>query len=179
MRLFLAIALPENITAELQAFVRSLQGLHADVRWSSPESWHVTLQFLGNAAATQYECLQNSLTNVRAAVAPVRLGALGFFDRVGIFHIAVEPASELVHLQQQVLQATTPCGFTPESRPWSPHITLARNRGRGHGIRELKSKVPAAPHISAFTAREFLLYESTLHPSGSRYEVRARFPFAA
>lgn len=178
MRLFLAIALPEIVTVELRSFVSKLQGLHADVRWSAPESWHVTLQFLGNTSAVQYECLLRSLAKVRGAAAPVRLSDLGFFDRVGVFHIAVEPAPELVQLQKSVLEATTECGFTPEAKPWIPHITLARTRGRGHGIRDLKARTSAAPRISAFTTREFLLYESTLHPSGSRYEVRARFPFA-
>ena len=36
----------------------------------------------------------------------------------------------------------------------------------------------AGAGFPAFTAHEFLLYESFLSPAGSRYEVRARFPLA-
>ncbi|MGB8260062.1 MAG: hypothetical protein WCE75_06915, partial [Terracidiphilus sp.] len=64
------------------------------------------------------------------------------------------------------------------NRPFHPHITLARARERGPSaaLRGLGARLGTPPLIPAFTAREFLLYESFLGPGGSRYEVRARFP---
>jgi len=67
----------------------------------------------------------------------------------------------------------------PETRPYRPHLTLARNRGRSTGIHRLKAALLPEPRFTAFAAREFLLYESFLGSAGSRYEVRERFTFAA
>jgi 2'-5' RNA ligase len=81
-------------------------------------------------------------------------------------------------LQQRVTEAIEHCGFTPESRRYHPHITLARIKGRDtrQEIRKFKSRIDAAKTVCAFVADEILLYESQLGADGSKYEVRARFP---
>lgn len=175
MRLFVAIPISETVSEELARLVQRLQRSDDELRWSAPESWHITLQFLGAARPAQYECLQGALAEISAAPFEVRLGELGFFERAGIFHVAVEGSAELAVLQQRVVAATAQCGFEAEERAYRPHITLARNRGRGSGIRNLKARVGPAPRFSTFTVREFLLYESFLGAGGSRYEVRQRF----
>ncbi len=81
-------------------------------------------------------------------------------------------------LQQRVTAATQPCGFLPESRPFQPHITLARSKGPRHDLGELKTKLSRPTSFTRFQAREFLLYESFLSSAGSRYEIRERFPLA-
>jgi 2'-5' RNA ligase len=106
---------------------------------------------------------------------PVQLEGLGFFERSGVFFAGVHLSPELIALQRSVVAATSECGFKPEDRPYHPHITLARNRGREEGVRNLKPRVSSAPQFAGFTAREFLLYESFPNAQGSRYEVRARF----
>lgn len=176
MRLFIAISISATASDELAALVKRLQRTNDEPRWMPPESWHVTLQFLGSAKPAQYDCLLGSLPKISCSPLVVRLGDLDFFERAGIFHVAVQRTPELVSLQQRVVAATSRCGFEAEERPYSPHITLARNRGRGPGIRNLKPRVGAAPKFTPFTAQEFLLYESFPNSTGSRYEVRARFP---
>jgi 2'-5' RNA ligase len=81
-------------------------------------------------------------------------------------------------LQQQVSAAAGFCGYTPEARPYQPHITLARSKGKGRGQEptELKAKIHRQPAFTSYLAEEFLLYESFLDPAGSRYEIRQRFP---
>jgi 2'-5' RNA ligase len=122
------------------------------------------------------------LHKVSARSFSIRLGDLGFFDRAGVFFVVVSVTPQLTRLQQAVTMATSDCGFVPEDRrPYHPHITLARRKGQsGSSIRELKRRLEAGtsstPRFSQFTAQEFLLYESFLGPSGSRYEVRASFP---
>jgi 2'-5' RNA ligase len=155
MRLFVGIPLTAAVIEELSAISMRLQS-HADgLRWTAPESWHITLQFLGNTQ--QYECI-------------------GFFDRAGVFFAGVNITSELETLQQRVTGATGLCGFIPETRPYHPHITLARSKAKGgRGLRELKSKIHRDPRFSAFVADVFVLYESVPGPGGSRYEIRDRF----
>lgn len=179
MRLFIGIPLSPEVLKELAAIPARLRRPDDELRWSTPESWHITLQFLGNTTPEQCTCITAGLHAIRCAPVAIHLEGLGFFDRAGVFFADVPPTPELVDLQKKVTAATQPCGFEPEDRPYHSHITLARNKGRGNGIRALKPRVGAAPRFSSFVAGEFLLYESFPGPKGSRYEVRERFALAA
>ena len=192
MRLFLGIALAPEVLAELAKIVYRLRSNSDNLRWTAPESWHITLQFLGNADQQQYECLVARLSEVRAAPVPIHLAELGFFDRAGVFFADVAPTPPLVALAARVTAATSLCGFSPETRPFHPHITLARARGQSRGrpdqtitlplqglaqpLQALAHRIGIQPAFPQFRASEFLLYESHLSPAGSTYEIRHRFP---
>ena len=147
MRLFIGIALAPEIVhalAEVRPQFESSAG--ADLRWSLPETWHVTLQFLGQTGDEQRACVVEKLGTIRAAQVPVRIQDLGFFERVGVFWAGVMLTPELLALQQFVTAAMRNCGFVPEERAYSPHITLARTRGRAgaKALGPLKKAVEAA-----------------------------------
>lgn len=173
MRLFIGIPLAAACAEELKRAAARLRAHEDGLRWSAPESWHVTLQFLGECSEEQRQCVVARLAEVRGAAATIQLGGFGVFERAGNFHVAVGSTPELLALQKKVVAATARCGFVAEAQPYSPHITLAREKRRSGGLRKLKSAM--APKFTAFAAREFLLYESFLGPGGSKYEVRARF----
>ncbi len=179
MRLFIGIALSPEASDALRSVRIRFEPGSADLRWSQPESWHVTLQFLGSTTEAQFACVQEKLAAVKAAKVPVRIAGVGFFERTGIFWAGVELTRELLVLQQWVTAATRPCGFVPEERAYNPHITLARTRGRNgsRALGPLKKEVERSKVglDTRFTADEFLLYESFPGPEGSRYEVKARF----
>jgi RNA 2',3'-cyclic 3'-phosphodiesterase len=177
MRLFVGIALEEALTAQLVRLCDRLRKNDDGLRWSAAEGWHVTLQFLGNASAEQFDCLKMRLAEVRSALVLVRLGGLDVFERAGALVIEVTLTEELVKLQRRVVEATSKCGFVPEERAYNPHITLARAKGEARRqMKELKARIRDLPPLSSFTTREFLLYESHLGPGGSKYEVQERFP---
>jgi 2'-5' RNA ligase len=175
MRLFVGIPLPATLIDELSAVSMRLQSGADGLRWSAPESWHITLQFLGNTAEQRYECIVTQLRDLRAKPVPIQLEELGCFERAGVFFTGVRCTEELILLQQRVTVATGHCGFVPETRPYHPHITLARRKARAGGFTELKSKIRRQPNFSDFVADEFVLYESVVRPRGSHYEVRERF----
>ena len=155
-------------------------GLRSDgdgMRWSSRETWHITLQFLGQTSDEQYRCLVAGLANVKAAAFPVRLAGTGFFERAGVFFAGVAVSPEMLELEKRVVAATAQCGFAPEDRPYHPHVTLARAKG-GNGrraLRRLKGLVKGEAEFPSFIATEFLLVEAFLGSGGSRYEIRERF----
>jgi len=177
MRLFIGIPLAEQVKSELSALCNKLRPGAPGLRWSRPESWHITLQFLGSAGEEPLDCLRARLAEVRAAPVPVRLGELGIFDRAGVFIVEVELAPGLAALQKRIVAATAQCGFVAEERPYHPHITLARAKDEAgrRQLKKLKAGAPTRPVFSTFIANEFLLYESHAEAGGSRYEVRARF----
>jgi 2'-5' RNA ligase len=47
MRAFVAIPLPPEIRLQLDDLIRKLRSFRADVRWTAPQSIHLTLKFLG------------------------------------------------------------------------------------------------------------------------------------
>jgi 2'-5' RNA ligase len=193
MRLFVGIALADAVVRELKSVVARLRAsggvAGGGLRWTEPDSWHITLQFLGNSTPEQYACLTSRLGEVRSAPLPVELGSLGCFDRAGVFFADVAVTPGLVALGRSVVAATSQCGFVAEARPFHPHITLARKAGAkgtrdqgnknsrtgSHNLRDLTEKAGGC-RFTRFTAREFLLYESHLGAEGARYEVRERFP---
>jgi RNA 2',3'-cyclic 3'-phosphodiesterase len=179
MRLFIAIPLADVVAHELEQIVARLHPSAAHLRFTARESWHITLQFLGSATANQLDCLTARLTEVRSAPFPIQIGELGFFDRAGVLFADVAVTPTLTSLQERVVSATAQCGFNAESRPYRPHITLARSkiRIRKSDVSSIQSKLGSRLSFSPFTAQEFLLFESRLSSQGSRCEVRARFPF--
>jgi 2'-5' RNA ligase len=122
------------------------------------------------------------LGGVRNAPVPVQVGELGCFDRTGILFAGVVVTRELAAVQQRVVKATIACGFVPETRPFHPHVTLARkvgNKGpreQGNKLRELIARAQRQAEFTRFLAADFVLYESHLGATGARYEVRRRFP---
>jgi RNA 2',3'-cyclic 3'-phosphodiesterase len=175
MRLFVGIPLAAEVIEELSAVSMRLQTSEDGLRWSAAESWHITLQFLGNTP--EYECIVARLRQLRSLPLPLQLEGLGFFERAGVFFAGVMLTPELAALQQRVTAATALCGFVPETRPYHPHITLARSKSKGvTALRALKGKIHREPRFSGFVAEEFVLYESVPGARGSHYEVREHFP---
>lgn len=177
MRLFLGIPLAPPVVNELTKLQASLRSKEDNLRWSAPETWHVTLQFLGSTDRQHYDCILPRLREIHLPHVPIRLESTGIFDHAGIFYVDVRTAPALLVLQQAVIAATTPCGFIPEARAYHPHITLARSKGNDatQYLRQLKSRLDPQPKFTSFMADEFLLYESFTEPAGSRYEIRERF----
>jgi 2'-5' RNA ligase len=177
MRLFVGIPLADIVVRELAAIVSRIRSNTEKVRWTGPESWHITLQFLGNATPEQADCLMARLAEIRSAPMMVQLGELDYFDRAGVFFVDVIPTPSLIALQEHVVAVTSTCAFAAETRPFHPHITLARakDRDRGVQLRELRKQILHRPTLSSFRACDFLLYESHLSTEGARYEIKARF----
>ncbi len=187
MRLFIGIPLALATARDLDTEVKRLQSTKGDPAlpdnfcWSTRESWHITLQFLGSTSPAQSECVIAHLREVHHSQVLVELGSVGTFPRAGVLFADVSVSPQLLALQKTITAATAPCGFTPEERPYHPHITLARRKGKrgGRGLRNLKFQSSPPPHFAGFTAESFILYESAPTPEGSRYEIRERFPLHA
>lgn len=178
MRLFVGIALDPAATDALKRMTATLRRADDGLRWSSPEAWHITLQFLGSTDQQTYECLLARLREIHRPPLTIHLGVPDVFERAGVFHIGVVPSQDLTALERHVVAATALCGISPEERPYHPHITLARSKGRDqrHGLHALHQRVHSAHRLPSLFAQEFLLYQSSPTPEGSRYEVRGRFP---
>lgn len=162
-RLFVALSLPDDVRAAL-----AVTGTDA-LRAVSPDALHVTLAFLGSRPSGDVEPISRVLEAEAGAPAP-RLATAGALllprGRPRVLAVALDDLDgTLAPLQARIAAGLAEAGvYTPEKRPFRPHITIARVRPRarplGPGVLE-----PGAP----FTAERLTLYRSQLHPTGARY----------
>jgi RNA 2',3'-cyclic 3'-phosphodiesterase len=191
MRLFVALDIDAAIRDRIAAFRDEMRAYAPRVRWVGPETFHITLQFLGETA--QLESIKSALTTVNVAAVPLNFRGAGFFpnpNRARVFWVGIESDADLQNLVNEIGAALAPLGFKREQEEYHPHLTLARaGSGRPHskpgdkaapGLQQVRAKLEAVPppEFGTMTAHEFILYQSTLSPSGSRYTKLARFPLA-
>jgi 2'-5' RNA ligase len=177
MRLFVAIALPEDLRARLSELQ---QGVPA-ARWVDPDNLHLTLRFIGEADGGQAQDLDAALIQVRAAHFEVTLAGVDCFGRgrkSRALWVGVTPAPELDRLQRRVEQAVQAAGFEPEGRKFKPHVTLARLKGDpGHRLHDHLTR-NAAYRAEAFEVREFVLFSSFLAQAGAIHTPERVYPLS-
>lgn len=135
VRSFIAIELPHELKLELSQLVAQLKpGEQAWVKWVDPYSIHLTLKFLGNVAVDMLNDITGAIEKAAQGIAPFHLEVkeLGVFPNLRQAQVAWVGISgevdKLAQLQQGIESNLAPLGFAPESRPFVPHLTLARLR---------------------------------------------------
>ncbi len=183
VRTFVAVDISSELRAACQALLAEVRELPGQVRWVRPESLHITLKFLGNIPAEQIPAIEQALSAAvnQLPVFTLQSNTLGGFPslerpRVIWLGISGDGLATLQTLQQQVEQALVPLGFEPESRPFTPHLTLGRVKAP-FNLRQIVQTLQQHQFAPiAFTVREVLLMRSQLHRDGARYTPLARFP---
>jgi 2'-5' RNA ligase len=177
MRLFVGIGLPESIAQALAgAACRSVSlapGSASRIRWTPPGSLHVTLSFLGQVEPARLEPIAAALAGVTASPLLLALDGLGLFADAGIAVAKVKPSPLLLALAGKVVAAMETCGIPPEKRPYQPHVTLARAKGR---LPLRITRAEESAFTASFDATEFRLYQSQTLPQGAHYEILRAFP---
>jgi RNA 2',3'-cyclic 3'-phosphodiesterase len=136
MRLFVAITPPRSVLLEVRAAVDSLvrsngiPELH-QLRWTRPDTWHITLAFYGEVDEEKLSDLSERLGRVAARTTPIELSLAGagrFGPRVVWFGVQGQ-CDRLGRLAEAAGAAARRCHIRVEDRPYRPHLTLARVNG--------------------------------------------------
>lgn len=175
IRLFVGLALPEEVRARLAALCAGLQG----VRWVAPENMHVTLRFIGDIDEGTAEDVHEALAQVRAPGFDLHLAGAGTFgsrSRPHALWVGVDKTPALVHLRDKVESAVVRAGLDPENRKFSPHVTLARMKGApAPRLPEFVAQHDAL-RVGPIAVRRFVLFSSHLGRNGASYAVEADYP---
>ena len=189
MRLFVALDIDSEVRRRITEFRNQMRPLAPDVRWVDPETFHITLQFLGET--NRLDEIQRALQSVRAAPIELSFRNAGFFPSPKsprVFWVGIEADQNLQELATLIGHALRPLGFEPDAAPFKPHLTLARaGSGRPHAVpgersapalQELRTRLESLGPLEfgTMTAHEFYLYESKLSPAGARYTKLSRYP---
>ena len=197
-RVFLAVPMPPEARDAAAGVVERLRPLDWPMRWTAPESMHLTLHFLGEQPRERVELLRLALPQViaRHEAFALRTGNLGVFPTVRrprVLWLGLHgPAHRLEALQAELGAALRELEFPVEAEAFHPHVTLGRVRNQGTPTvplrdlpetmkRELADPatgVMAGPPVAAVPVERVELVRSFLSHEGSRYETIAVFPLA-
>ena len=96
-------------------------------RAAHPLDLHLTLRFLGELSPEQLQAAELAADQVRAQRLTLRMDQAGSFPRARVLWCApTRPPATLFELVTRLDQTLAAQGFTPETRPYRPHLTLAR-----------------------------------------------------
>lgn len=161
LRLFLALEIPDDAAAEIASWGRA----HLD-RGRIPESFHVTLAFLGRRLRAELPDILGLMRREAAATEPFALEPVRYRETrsVGMLVLS-DPSGRATALAARLQAGLEELGvYERERRPWLPHLTVLR-------FREQPRLRPPLPATRTFVPSEVAALLSRLHPSGARYEV--------
>jgi 2'-5' RNA ligase len=177
MRIFIALDIPAEVRARLTEYMERARSLAPEARWARVEGLHVTLKFVGNVSDERVEQIKTALASIKTAPFDVRFEGIGFFPNpkaARVFWAGVDGGNELPGLASTIDAALEKLGVERETKPYHPHLTLARTSARP--LRELQPLLSdTPPQFGTMTAREFFLYQSQPQKGGSKYTKLERF----
>jgi RNA 2',3'-cyclic 3'-phosphodiesterase len=173
-RLFTGLELPEVVVGQL---VRMRGGI-VGARWLEPENYHVTLRFIGDVDGRAARDIAETLGDIRRPKTQVRFEGLSWFggDKPRSLIARVKPETALMDLQAEQERRLRRIGLEPETRKFTPHVTLARLRGVGQGSVASYLAARGALMAEPFTAERFVLYSARDGSGGGPYVVEAGYP---
>jgi 2'-5' RNA ligase len=186
IRCFVAVELDAPLRAaiaEVQRRVRTavenVAGREARVQWVRPDSIHVTIKFLGDVPEEQVDAIAQALRGVAAdrRAGMVEVAGLGVFPDLRNTRVCWiglrEGAERLVHLAEDIDAALERLESPRESRPYNPHLTLARvkegGRAVGRAIEQQDLLAKESGSIGRLPVRALALMRSELRSTGSVY----------
>ena len=182
-RVFLAIPLPREVAQRLRGLIAGLRDDLPTVRWSRPETLHLTLRFFGDIDEESLEKIGKIMLSIGRLHAPfaVDLIGLGTFpaaNRARVFWLGVRDRGELAALLDAFERRLPDAGIPREQRPFFPHLTLGRHRGQGLAAGELLARF-GEMDCGRLPVTSLVLYESRLRPGGALHLPRYRVPLGA
>lgn len=180
MRLFTALDLPDDIIGGISQLIDRLKPA-LPIQWTKPSNLHITTKFIGEWPEERLDELKAALAAIPSRnPLDIHVKNLGVFlgpKSPRNFWCGIEGAG-LVELAAATESATAALGIESETRPYKPHLTLARIK-QPVDLDPLKKAVlsEGALDFGHFQADRFFLYQSQLQPGGSVYTRLSEFPF--
>ena len=174
-RLFTGIEIPAEIGLALSSYRGGLPG----ARWIDPENYHLTLRFIGDIddrmADDVCSILDDSRWREPITITIDGLDTFGGSKPRAVF-ARTSGNGELVALQAEQERMMRQIGLAPETRKFTPHVTLARLKN--------VSPIDVADYMATrshfpklvFTAHRFVLYSSRASTGGGPYVIEAAYP---
>ncbi|SDB17287.1 2'-5' RNA ligase [Desulfonatronum thiosulfatophilum] len=180
MRCFFGLPMPEAYQSNLAVLINDVKpGLRSRISWTRPDNWHLTLKFLGEVSSEKLESLVGLFQTPLGESFTLQGQGGGFFPdrrRPRVLWVGVGQGMKAVQdLAAEIDRRCATLGFAPESRPFQPHLTVARIRqALDDPWANLLSELRRAswPEIRM---ERIVLWQSRLTPAGPCYQRLAEF----
>lgn len=132
IRTFVAVLIDEDLRKKISEVQEAVKKLAPDVKWVSPENFHVTLKFLGNIDEDVVPKVSAAVDDAVRSHPPfdLTISGLGAFPspaRARVIWVGIEDGREqLVHLASVVEKSLRKLGFQREEKSFKAHITIGR-----------------------------------------------------
>ena len=147
----------ELLVERVDPLLAAVAGRHVD-----RQNWHVTLVFIGNFPEERIGELQSAAAAIPAVRFSLCFDSLEYWKKPRIASLRANAVPEsLEKLVDSLKRTMIPFGYPPETRPYRPHITVARK------VRRFDDSRLAQPVRLAWS--NFDLVESVSVPGGVRY----------
>jgi 2'-5' RNA ligase len=169
-RLFFALWPDESVRSACQRAAREiLAKTQREGRLTSPESYHLTLLFLGHAVPTEQEtAARQAAKAVQASAFRLTLDVASSFPHSAAWWLGTrEPPQALLALRLSLDEQMLNFGVVGDRANFTPHLTVIRARGR-------LASTPVRP--IEWPVSDFVLMRSRLDAQPSVYDVLERWP---
>jgi 2'-5' RNA ligase len=177
IRTFIAFETPPSVREKIISLENQLRQSPADVRWESPDKFHITIKFLGDVDDGQLPdilALIERISHMHTTFNIVYsgLGAFPNKKQPRVVWIGCEnPDGILAGLKDALDRGLAPKGFEIEQRPFHPHLTLGRIKCP-QGLRDL---TPMLENLTfepqSIQVKEIVVMKSILQPHGAVYTL--------
>lgn len=178
IRCFIAIEIPETIQNQLARIQGTLRDQIKKASWVKPGNIHLTLRFLGDVDPDDLESIGEAIERAasRHRSFSMHIGGLGAFPnfaRPRVMWTGVRVGGDRISaLARDIDGALSNYGFSPETKKFNPHLTIAR----------LKVRVDLRPYANRYrqydriagaemSVNTISLIQSQLHPTGAIYST--------
>ena len=181
IRSFLAFDIDvEEVTRRLAAVQKLLVRTGADLKLVEPQNIHMTIRFLGDIGPAMVEKVFEEMKKVKFTPFTVILKGLGAFPDLRYPRVLwvgiTQGAEQLKSVFSQVEPGLQKLGFAPDSKGFSPHLTVARVRSGANKVALADFMTKNANHeFGSVQASCFRLKKSDLTPKGPIYATVREF----
>jgi len=183
IRSFFAVIIPPEAAERLRAAQERLRAADPSVKWVHPDTFHITLKFLGGVEPPRLSTLWPPVRQALEGSRPfaLRFRGVGAFPnpkraRV-IWAGTTDGAEELTKLAARVEGVCAEHGFEPESRPFRAHLTLGRVRqpGPNAALAAVMAELSEA-ELGEAQIERVVLMKSELTRTGAIYHILEEKP---
>jgi len=172
VRLFFALWPDDEVRAQIASVLNQINLDRGKCRLVKNSNLHLTLHFIGNTSIAEMKCLDLHARGFNAEPFEFRLDCSGYFKKPKVFWIGCQTVPQaLFDLHGNLAEQISQCAYKPETRPYSPHMTVARK------FTELPGSIPFEPVL--WQVDRFVLVGSISVSEGVRYEVVKSYPLVS
>jgi len=166
----------ESVIKQFSEAQTTLVNTGADLKLVKPQNIHMTMRFLGNISPPMVDSIHEEMKKISFAPFDVEIKGLGVFPKLKYARVIWagirKGADELTNVSNQLEPLLRKLGFKPDSKGFSPHLTIAR-------VKTGRNKAELIQRIQELTDYEFgivradclRLKKSVLTPKGPIYST--------